>query len=307
MRFDSYHPLIELIWFVIVIVCTVMFDHPVFMAIAYASAFVYSVKLLGKRAFFGNLLLLPLMVAFTVFYACFHHFGVTVLYSNYIDNEITLEALVYGAAISMRAAAVIMEFKCFHFVFCTDKVVYLFGRVSPRLSMALAMLLRLVPRIGERSGRIKTARSGIGYGPKNGSLFFRIRNTGAVISSTVTQTIDALVTLSDSMRSRGVTLRGRKAFSIYRFDHRDRSVVIVIFLFATVILTGTILSQTKIYYDPRIIMNRITPLSFVFYAAYAAECCLPLALQLMGEAAYAGARRASAFLTETWANRTVEL
>ena len=44
-----------------------------------------------------------------------------------------------------------------------------------------------------------------------------------------------------------------------------------------------LLHQTRIYYNPRIILNRITPLSAVFYAAYFVLCMLPMALQIIGE------------------------
>lgn len=49
MRFDSYHPVINLIYFVSAIAFTIWFHHPVFLVISYVSAFLYSVKLNGKK------------------------------------------------------------------------------------------------------------------------------------------------------------------------------------------------------------------------------------------------------------------
>ena len=63
MRFDSYHPAINLIFFASVITATVRFLHPVFVALSLVCSFVYSVKLCGRRAFFGNLALLLLAAA----------------------------------------------------------------------------------------------------------------------------------------------------------------------------------------------------------------------------------------------------
>ena len=54
MRFDSYHPVINLIYFTAAIICTVKFNHPVFLAISYLAAFVYSIKLNGKRSAIFN-------------------------------------------------------------------------------------------------------------------------------------------------------------------------------------------------------------------------------------------------------------
>ena len=41
MRFDSCHPVINLIYFAGAIASAAVFDHPVFVAIAYESAFMY--------------------------------------------------------------------------------------------------------------------------------------------------------------------------------------------------------------------------------------------------------------------------
>ena len=76
---------------------------------------------------------------------------------------------------------------------------------------------------------------------------------------------------------------GRTAFSIYRFDNRDRSFVIAVF--ACLVLQGmaVLLDQTDIYYNPRIILNRVTPLSCLFYLSYAVFLLLPMGLQIAGE------------------------
>ena len=89
--------------------------------------------------------------------------------------------------------------------------------------------------------------------------------------------------MSDSMKSRGSLLRGRSAYSLYRFDARDRSLVITMFVLITICVVGMLLTQTAIQYNPQIIFNRMTALSFVFYAAYLVFCLLPGVLQLVGE------------------------
>ena len=96
MRFDSYHPMINLIYFVTAIVCAVNFDHPVYLAISFLCAFVYSIKLNGKRSLIFNLCLIPLIGAYTAWYSYYNHFGITNLRMNFIGNQITLEAVTVG-------------------------------------------------------------------------------------------------------------------------------------------------------------------------------------------------------------------
>lgn len=283
MKFDSYHPMINLIYFVAAIGLTLSFNHPAFVAIAYVSAFAYSVKLNGKRALVFNICLIPLALISAGWYAYYNHFGVTNLRQNFAGNEITLEALVYGVVISFTAATVIMFMSCLFAVFSSDKVVYLFGRISPKLSLFLSILLRTVPRVKAYAGRINTAQKGMGRSPSQGNLFQRLKNSVRLLSTLITWTLENFVESSQSMKCRGFSLKGRTAFSIYRFDNRDRSFVVTIFLLLTLVGMGWALNQTRIYYDPTIIMNPTTALSYIFYAAYALLLLLPMILQIAGE------------------------
>ena len=187
-----------------------------------------------------------------------------------------------------------MWLSCLFSIFTADKVVYLFGRISPRLSLFLSILLRMCPRIKAQAKKISTARKSIGRGVNQGNIFRRIANAFKIFSMLISWLIEAMGTLSDSMKSRGYLLKGRTAFSIYRFDNRDRGFVVGIFTCLTLLLMGILLGQTGITFDPRIHMNPITPLSAVFYLGYAALCLLPMAVEVGGEVRFSHLRRETA-------------
>ena len=292
MGFEKCHPAVNFIYFTTVIAGMIVFQHPIFLLISFVCAFIYSIKRNGWKALIFNAVLLPCVVAFALYYSSYTHFGVTVLQQNVIGNNMTLESLVYGFVLGIVVAGVLIWFSCVYSVFTTDKVVYLFGKVSPRLSLFLAIILCMVPRIKKEAKRINTAQQGIGRGANQGNLWQRIRNCIRIFSMLITWTIDSLTTASESMRSRGSTLRGRKAFSIYRFDNRDRAYVVGNFACLTVIFMAVMLKQTDIIYDPRIIMMPVTTMSYVFYAGYAVFCLMPLGLELWTEYRFKKARRA---------------
>ena len=291
MGFERCHPAVNFLYFAAVIMGMITFQHPIFLAISFACAFAYSIKRNHWKALLFNLVTLPLIAAFALYYSSYHHFGVTVLRQNFIGNNMTLESLVYGFVLGTVAAGVCIWFSCVYSVFTTDKVVYLFGKVSPRLSLFLAILLRMVPRIKKEAKKINTAQRGIGRGVNQGNLWQRMRNCFRIFSMLITWTIESLSTASESMRSRGSSLRGRKAFSIYRFDNRDRAYVITLFTCLTVMIMGVLLKQTDILYDPRIRMNPIASMSFLFYAGYGFFCLMPLMLELWTEYQFKKARR----------------
>lgn len=170
MGFETCHPAVNFIFFAAAIYGTVSFMHPVFLAIVYAGAFAYSVKRCGKRAVAFNLCLLPLILVFALYYSSYHHFGVTVLRQNFIGNNLTVESFVYGLAIGLRFATLCMWLEAIFRVVTSDKVVYLFGRVSPRLSLFLTILLRFIPRVGREARKINLAQKGIGRGSNQGNV-----------------------------------------------------------------------------------------------------------------------------------------
>lgn len=232
MGFERCHPAVNLIYFAAVIAGTVAFQHPVFLSISFLCACAYSIRRNRGKAAFFDMLLIPCAAAFALYYSSYHHFGVTVLQQNFVGNNMTLESLVYGLVLGISVAGVCIWMSCVYSVFSTDKMVYLFGRVSPRLSLFLAILLRMVPRIKKEAKKINMAQQGIGRGIHQGNLWQRMRNGIRILSMLITWTIDSLMTASDAMRSRGSSLRGRTAFSIYRFDNRDRAYVIGMFLYS---------------------------------------------------------------------------
>ena len=290
MGFEACHPAVNFIFFASVLWGSVYFQHPVFLAIAWLCAFAYSVRRAGRKAVVFNLCLLPLIVVFALYYSAYHHFGVTVLRKNFIDNNMTLESLVYGLVIGLRFATVCMWLEALFSVVSSDKVIYLFGKVSPRLSLFLTILLRFLPRLSREAGRINLARRGVGRGAGQGSLFRRLMNCLEIFSMLITWVIGALATASDSMRSRGSALRGRTAFSIYRFDNRDRAFVIALCSCITLTAMACLLKQTDMAYSPEILWKPITPASIVFYAGYAILCLMPLALELWTEVRFRRAR-----------------
>ena len=283
MGFERCHPAVNLIYFAAVLAGTVSFQHPVFLVISFCSACAYSIKRNRGKAVIFDLCLLPCAAVFSLYYSSYHHFGVTVLKHDFVGNNMTLESLVYGGVVGIAAAGVCIWMSCVYSVFSTDKMVYLFGRVSPRLSLFLAILLRLVPRVKKEARKINMAQQAIGRGTGQGNLWQRLRNMVRITSMLITWTIEAIATASDSMRSRGSNLRGRTAFSIYRFDNRDRAYVIGMFFCMTLTLMAVVLDFTYMTYDPRIIWKDMTPMMVLLVMGYDILCLIPLGLEIWTE------------------------
>lgn len=281
--------MILFLFFLAAIGCTVIFNQPVFLAISLGTSFVYSVYLKGKKAFFFNVIQCALWGIYPFIYASYNHFGITDVFVNFIGNKITVESFCYGVSVAARGGAVVMWFECLYQVFSSDKVGYLLGRVSAKLALYFSILLRTVPQVREQFKKISAAQRCIGKGVYTGSVFTRIKNGAAIVSSVITWLMEQFVETTKSMNNRGYQLKGKTVFSIYRFDNRDRTLVIWMFLLFSVILAGHELEQTCIVYDPEIILYPITGVTCIFYAAYAIFCLFPMILEITNACRFAKA------------------
>ena len=286
MNFASYHPSLNLLFFVAVVAFTACWTRPGLVAVSFLCALAFSVRLSGPRAVaFGGALVLCAL-AFAALFAMNVHFGVTNLARTPIGNSITVESLTCGVIVGLKVAAILVWLSCALCVFTADKVVFLLGRVFPKAAMMLAVALRAVPVAGDRVRKIAVAQSGIGKGPGQGSIPRRIANAVRRASILISWSIERFVEMSDSMRSRGSALRGRTAYSLYRFDNRDRALVVVLVALVTVCAAATALGQTQMLFSPVIVVPKPTSVSVAAYVAFLALCLLPLALQAVGEAAF---------------------
>ena len=285
MNFASYHPALNLLFFVAVIAFTACWTHPGLVAVSFLCALAYSARLRGPRAVaFGCALAAAL--AFAALFALNVHFGVTNLARTPIGNSITVESLTCGIIVGIKVAAILVWLSCVLRVFTADKVVFLLGSVFPKAAMMLAVTLRAVPVAGDRARKIAVAQSGIGRGPGQGSILRRIANALRRASILVSWSIERFVEMSDSMRSRGAILRGRTAYSLYRFDNRDRALAVILVALITVCAAATALGETQMLFSPIIVLPKATSVSIAVFAAFLALCLLPLALQVTGEAFY---------------------
>lgn len=291
MGFERCHPAVNLLFFAIVMAATATFQHPVFLTVSFLCACAYSIHRNKRKAALFALCLIPCATVYALYYSSFHHFGMTVLRRNFIGNNMTLESLVYGFVLGITVSGICIWMSCVYSVFSTDKTVYLFSRISPRLSLFLAILLRMVPRIKKEAKKIHTAQLGIGRGINQGNLLQRIRNALRILSMLITWTIESLINSSGAMRSRGSSLRGRTAFSIYRFDHRDRAYVFVMFLCITLTVMAVILGYTDMAYDPLILWKPVTADAVLFYLGYAGLCLMPLGLDQWTDYCFRKSRR----------------
>ena len=277
--FSGYHPIINFLYYALVLLLSMCLMHPVYLAISLTGALAYDVYLKGKKAVrFAVMGLLPMTVIAALVNPAFNHEGQTMLTYLPSGNPLTLESILYGVAAAVMLASVVLWFSSYNEVMTSDKFVYLFGRVIPALSLVLSMALRFISKFKSQMDVVAEAQSCIGRDTKTGSVIRRVSNAIKIFSIMVTWSLENAIETADSMRSRGYGLPGRTAFSIYRFDDRDKNVLAWLIFCGAYILSGWLAGGMYFRYYPTVKTAAWTPLTVSFMFVYLALVLTPVIL-----------------------------
>lgn len=279
--FSSYHPIIQFLYFGLVLVFSMCFMHPVCLGISLLSAIAYSIYLRGKKALrFSLLYMLPMMLLAAIVNPAFNHQGATSIAYLPSGNALTLESIAYGVAAAVMLAAVMIWFACYSEIMTSDKFVYFFGRIIPTLSLVLSMTLRFVPKFTSQIKAVSEAQRCVGRDISNGSLLQRAKSGLTILSIMISWSLENAMETADSMKSRGYGLPGRTAFSIYRFDNRDKEALLWLVFCGVYIISGWIAGGTYFRYYPTMKGVALTAFPLSFMLLYLALCLTPVILDV---------------------------
>ncbi len=283
-EFSRFHPTVSFFWFLFVLIFAMFFMHPAFLAVSLVCSAVYAVFSGGARRLRGaRKILLPMACLAAVLNPLFSHEGVTVLAYFPSGNPLTLESVLYGISAAGMLSSTVLWFFCFSSVMTSDKLVYLFGRLAPSISLLLSMTLRFVPRFAAQLRKIRAAQEGIGCDASEGGVIERARHGVRIISIATTWALENSIDTADSMRGRGFGTSARSAFSIYKFTSRDASALAFTFAAAGYVVVGALSGAAGCNYFPAFSAARPPLYGVSVTAAYFALCAMPTFLDLLEE------------------------
>lgn len=277
--FSKLHPTVNFIFFAFVLVLSMFVMNPVCLALSLVCAFVNAVYLNGiKTVKLCLKFIMPMILLIILINPVFNHQGVTILTYFPWDNPLTLESIIYGIASAALLSSVVLWFSVFNSVITSDKLVYLFGRIIPSLSLVLSMSLRFVPKFSAQFKNVRNAQRCIGRDISDGSVINRINNGIRIISIMLSWSMENAIETADSMKSRGFGLKGRTAYSIYRFDRRDLIVLIIVALLGVTVSVSAITGVIDFNYYPSIKGNLTDALSLATFFLYGILMLIPTIL-----------------------------
>ena len=277
--FSEFHPAVNLAFFVAALGMTMFIQQPVYLLISLISGCAYLLYLQGRKGMLRQVgYLVPVLLSMAVMNPIFNHEGVTVLWYLPNDNPITLEAICFGLASAVMMGASIVWFNCCNTVFTSDKIIYLFGRIIPAMSLLISMTLRFVPRFKNYLQSVLRVQRAM-HEPENTKE--QLQQAMAAFSSTVSWAMEQSIVSADSMKSRGYGIQGRTAFSIYYFEKRDGITLLVLALLCLGAVIPCLTGVTAWNYYPSMSGVLFGAMQVIAYLCHCGACLLPLIIDLM--------------------------
>lgn len=277
--FSKIHPAVTMVYFLAILLISMFVNNPVFNLLSLMGASLFSVLLTSmKDSFLDIKFYLPLLLLVAVTNPLFSQNGNTVLFRIF-NISITFESLLYGVAFGVILLTVILWCKNYNIVMTSDKFIYLFGKLIPKLSLIITMALRFVPMLKRQLQSISRTQKTIGlYNSKKYSD--KIRGVCNVLLILVGWSLENAVEVAHSMKARGYGLKGHTNYSIYKFRKKDIIIFISLTFLISVTAVGIYMGYTDFKYYPVLSEINRSAEAIITYIAFAIFAFLPSIIEV---------------------------
>ena len=274
--FEDINPIAITIYYLMVIGIVMFFANPIIFLISLFGALCFYLTRNGTKNgsthFYSWITFLILILINPLV----SHNGVTVLFVMN-NNPVTFEAIVYGVCAAIMIVAVLYWCYSFSQIMTSDKLLYIFGALSPKLALMISMALRYVPLFNSQSKKVNQAQKALGL-YKEDNIVDNFKGGLRVFSIMTTWALENGIITADSMAYRGYGRGRRTHFSEYRFKIGDVVFLIVSVLLCVIAVCGIVNVEFVCY--PAIMIPKISLENMIGYISYGLLIFLPTIIQV---------------------------
>lgn len=306
-EFSRYHPVVNLIFYLLVL-GTTMFQMSVGLVfISLFSAVVYYFMLKKTEGLKYCAVVVGIIIVSAIINPLFSHKGGTVLFYLFTGNPVTLESIIYGLISAIIIGAMLLWFSTFNQVMGVERILGAIGKVLPNVSLLITMIMRFIPqytrhqrkvsmvnKVNKRNygekinllNREKTEKENVieackKQKKKNGidKIIDSIKEGSRTFSITTTWALENSIYTADSMKSRGFGTGRRTNYSNYKFQKRDYLLMGWLVILWLVVVFSLEREKVYTYYYPFIqVKNNV-----VVYLIYGLLCLTPVLINVKEE------------------------
>ena len=230
------NPFSKLAWIVSILVLALILDNPLFLLLLFLSTLpVVKAAKVWREWLPAMKFTLFLCLAIIIINALVSSHGTHVLFEAPFrlpvmgTPVITLEAIVYGAAMSLRLLAIISAFAILTFTVHTDDMMLAMIRMKlPYKSVLVTSLsTRFIPTLIDDIERITDVQRSRGLELDKGKLSQRIRSRSSIVIALLSNSLDRAVQVAEAMESRAFgSGRGRTFYKDIKLTFTDVTTVV---------------------------------------------------------------------------------
>lgn len=281
LTLSSLHPVSASLYFLSVMLFSMFSQNPIISFLSLCGAIFYYSKLVKKQIIKEYLFYLVVFVLVSLSNPLFSHRGETILFFLN-NNPITLESLYYGINIALMLISVLFWFKCFNIVMTEEKLLLVFGKLSPKIAILVSSALRFVPLLKEQSSKIRDTQKAMGFFSSE-SWLDKIKNSLRVYSALLTWAFENAIDTGSSMKARGYGIGKRTCFSIFKFRTFDLVSIIFLIFFDFAVLFAMAKGKLSVKFYPTLSFQKFDFTNIIAVVAFTLLCFLPFILELKEE------------------------
>jgi len=277
--FADSNPIAAALYFLAVSGIAMSSANPVISAISLLGAIILFLMNNGRKGVSTHIFSLFLFAVMSLVNPFVSHNGATVLFVIN-NNPITLEALIYGICSATTIIAVLYLFRSFTQIMTSDKLLYIFDTLSPKLALVLSMALRYVSLFGTQIKKVQASQKALGL-YKDDNIVDSFKGGMRVFSIMITWALENGIVTADSMTARGYGIGKRSRFSLFCFKGEDVFLISAAIILTLLSVYGTIGTAFEFY--PHILVTEVDTRAIIGYVAYGLLNLIPVIIGVKEE------------------------
>lgn len=276
--FQKYHPFVLALYFFAVLIISMFVSNPMIQIMSLIGAILFCI--ISQKEILANSIgfYIIFFLIISVSNPLFSHNGATPLF--FLNgNPITLEAVIYGVGLGLTVISVAIWFQCMGFVFDQEKILYLCGKIIPKLALVLSMAFRFIPMVWRQAKSEMNAQKALdvfedaGFGKK-------LKIYADIFLSVMVWAFEKSIDTSTSMKARGYGIGKRSVFSVFKFNSRDAVLSVIIAVLIFVSFVSLYLGGGEFDYYPKLSIIGTSLQDIFLYTAYGILVLVPFITEI---------------------------
>lgn len=278
-RFFIAHPIVILFYFIGLLTLLFLYQNPIFTLTTLACILAVCITYAKPSELAPALKLGGLIALFiTLINPLINHRGVTTLFTIW-DIKITLESLCYGLLNGLTMMGLVLLFVPFNALIDTERFLYLFSRISPKIAFITGMTLRFIPTFSKRAQDINDTAAVRGISTKSGSLTKRLKSGQILLETLFNSSLEDGMGVATVLKTKEYGTTKRTAYINYRFSLCDGIVLFMMVAIIIWLVASGIGKNGDFSFFPRLKLPQLNSNELILYVGLAVYLLIPFVFE----------------------------